>query len=61
MKNKSTKLVGQAKDSLIALYVTENKARDFDGPLEDRKRDDVNHIGIEIREDEEHKAGSQNL
>ncbi len=55
MTNKSQKIIGQTRDSVLATFVTKNKIRDFDKNVEDRKRDDVNHIGIEIREDEEIK------
>lgn len=38
------------------MYVTKNKIRDFDKTAEERKREDVNHIGIEIRDKEENKG-----
>lgn len=59
MKTKTTKLVGTTKDSIVSLYATKNKVRDFDLSIEDRKRNDVNHIGIEIHEEnEERKSGN---
>lgn len=48
-------LVGTAKDAILSLYVTRNRLREFDKSSEERKREDVNHIGIEIRDREEIK------
>ena len=52
-------LVGTAKDAILSMYVTRNKIRDFDKTSEERKREDVNHIGIEIRDREEIKEESK--
>ena len=57
MKSKSSKIIGQTKDSVLAIYVTKNKLREFDLGAEERKREDINHIGIEIREEDEERKG----
>jgi hypothetical protein len=36
----------------LSLYVTKNKVREFDKSLEEIKKEELNHIGIEIRERE---------
>ena len=30
MKSKSSKVIGETKDSVLAIFVTKNKIRDFD-------------------------------
>jgi hypothetical protein len=52
IKTKSSKIIGSTKDSVLAIYVSKNKIREFDMNVEERKREDMNHIGIEIREEE---------
>ncbi|CDW91154.1 UNKNOWN [Stylonychia lemnae] len=55
MRQKSQKIIGQTKDSVLATFVSHNKIRDFDRNIEENKRND--QIGIEIREDiEEQKS-----
>lgn len=48
-------MVGTAKDAILSLFVTRNRMREFDKTSEERKREDTNHIGIEIRDREEIK------
>ena len=59
IKSKSSKIIGQTKDSVLAINVTRNKVREFDIGAEERKREDMNHIGIEIREENEERKGGE--
>ena len=46
IRRKATQLVGTAKDAILALYVTKNQIRDFDKSVDDRKKEELNNIGI---------------
>lgn len=57
IKSKNSKIVGETRDSVLAIYVTYKKTRDFDKGVEDNKKDDIHHIGLDILEvDEERKS-----
>lgn len=55
MNKKSSSLIGSTRDSVLALCTTNNKIREFDKE-EEKKKDEINHLGIEIKEDEESKS-----
>ena len=58
MRKKSATLVGTARDAIMALYVTRNEVRQYDLGIPERRRSDVEHIGLEIHE--EVKEGGPN-
>ena len=57
INKKTASLVGTTKDAVLALYVTRNRIREFDKSLDNNKKRDISHIGIEINDkhDEEIK------
>ena len=61
MKHKTATLVGTAKDSVLSFFVTKNKIRDFDKGVEKRHHAEVNHIGLEVKEEVKQNENSSGL
>jgi hypothetical protein len=52
IRRKTASLIGTAKDAILAIYVTKNKIREMDKSPEERKKEELNHIGIQIKSEE---------
>jgi hypothetical protein len=46
IRRKTASLIGTTKDAILAIYVTKNKIREMDKSPEERKKEELNHIGI---------------